>query len=68
MARQSATTATKADISSEKPANNTSENADGKKDFFWTYTEEPHRTRRMAIIKKHPEVSCCYNQSSIVSL
>lgn len=28
------------------------------KDFFWTYTEEPHRTRRLAIIKAHPEVSC----------
>jgi sphingolipid delta-4 desaturase len=27
-----------------------------KHDFFWTYTEEPHRTRRMAIIKAHPEV------------
>lgn len=25
-------------------------------DFFWTYTEEPHRTRRMAILKAHPEV------------
>lgn len=25
-------------------------------DFFWTYTEEPHRTRRLAIIKAHPEV------------
>jgi len=25
-------------------------------DFFWTYTEEPHRTRRQAIIKAHPEV------------
>lgn len=25
-------------------------------DFFWTYTEEPHRTRRNAIIKAHPEV------------
>ena len=24
--------------------------------FFWTCTEEPHRTRRMAIIKAHPEV------------
>ena len=24
------------------------------KDFFWTYTEEPHRTRRLAIIKAHP--------------
>jgi sphingolipid delta-4 desaturase len=27
------------------------------RDFFWTYTEEPHRTRRLAIIKAHPEVS-----------
>jgi len=27
------------------------------KDFFWTYTEEPHRTRRLQIIKAHPEVS-----------
>lgn len=25
-------------------------------EFFWTYTEEPHRTRRLAIIKAHPEV------------
>ena len=30
-------------------------------DFFWTYTEEPHRTRRMAIIKAHPEV--CFPSS-----
>ncbi|EMC97658.1 hypothetical protein BAUCODRAFT_69097 [Baudoinia panamericana UAMH 10762] len=28
----------------------------GKNDFFWTYTEEPHQTRRQAIIKAHPEV------------
>jgi len=25
-------------------------------EFFWTYTEEPHATRRQAIIKAHPEV------------
>ena len=24
--------------------------------FFWTYTEEPHKSRRHAIIKAHPEV------------
>jgi sphingolipid 4-desaturase/C4-monooxygenase len=24
--------------------------------FLWTYTEEPHRTRRQAIVKAHPEV------------
>lgn len=28
--------------------------------FFWTYTEEPHRSRRQAIIKAHPEV-CTYS-------
>ncbi|CAJ2502815.1 Uu.00g102090.m01.CDS01 [Anthostomella pinea] len=27
------------------------------RDFYWTYTEEPHRTRRLAIIKAHPEVT-----------
>lgn len=27
-----------------------------KVSFFWTYTEEPHRTRRQAIIKAYPEV------------
>lgn len=26
-------------------------------EFLWTYTEEPHRTRRQAIIKAHPEVT-----------
>ncbi|CAD6445161.1 a72da926-6c54-47be-b9cf-2c0a0d572fcd [Sclerotinia trifoliorum] len=26
-------------------------------DFFWTYTEEPHRSRRLAIIKAHPDVT-----------
>ena len=25
-------------------------------DFLWTMTEEPHRSRRKAIIKAHPEV------------
>ncbi|MCJ1476684.1 hypothetical protein MMC13_005352 [Lambiella insularis] len=25
--------------------------------FFWAYTEEPHRTRRQAIVKAHPEVT-----------
>lgn len=28
------------------------------RDFFWTYTEEPHRTRRLEIIKAHPDVGC----------
>ena len=25
-------------------------------DFLWLMTEEPHRSRRMAIMKAHPEV------------
>lgn len=39
--------------------------------FFWTYTEEPHRTRRQAIIKAHPEVcdqsNCAKNTAHIGS-
>ncbi|CAI0654860.1 unnamed protein product, partial [Colletotrichum noveboracense] len=31
--------------------------ASKERDFFWTYTEEPHRTRRLAIIKAHPEIT-----------
>lgn len=27
-----------------------------RQDFFWSYTEEPHATRRKAIIQAHPEV------------
>ena len=30
--------------------------------FFWLYTEEPHRTRRLKIIKAHPEVRLCYQR------
>ena len=45
-----ATLKTKSDSKTDSPLT-------GKEqDFFWTYTEEPHRTRRMAIIKAHPEV------------
>jgi sphingolipid delta-4 desaturase len=36
------------------------------RDFFWTYTEEPHRTRRLAIIKAHPEVSPVQNDAIAV--
>jgi sphingolipid 4-desaturase/C4-monooxygenase len=33
--------------------------------FFWTYTEEPHRTRRQAIIKAHPEVTTLCGQEPL---
>ena len=36
-------------------ATETSEKSDAGA-FFWSYTEEPHKTRRQAIIKAHPEV------------
>ncbi|KAF7193561.1 Sphingolipid delta(4)-desaturase [Pseudocercospora fuligena] len=36
-------------VSSDRQSNDSS-------DFFWAYTEEPHKTRRQAIIKAHPEV------------
>lgn len=40
--------------SSSNPAPEKHEDQDDQ--FFWSYTEEPHRSRRMAIIKAHPEV------------
>ena len=51
MPASTATTVTKTNPSAEQI-----QSADSKNDFFWTYTEEPHRTRRLAIIKAHPEV------------
>jgi sphingolipid delta-4 desaturase len=40
--------------SSSKPTSKETQSETDK--FFWTYTEEPHRSRRYAIIKAHPEV------------
>jgi hypothetical protein len=40
----------------EAKAASTPKDDENYEHFFWTYTEEPHRTRRMAIIKAHPEV------------
>ena len=59
----SASTATTASIKSSgnarlrvEPEDATSPLIEVKEhDFFWTYTEEPHRSRRQAIIKAHPE-------------
>lgn len=56
------TTATIAPKPPTKRTSGTSTSTAGKVEddhdhFFWTYTEEPHRTRRMAIIKAHPEVT-----------
>jgi sphingolipid 4-desaturase/C4-monooxygenase len=46
---------------SQKPEESSTEeqdshSADPSDHFFWTYTEEPHRTRRLAVIKAHKEV------------
>lgn len=49
--RKSASTSKKS-----KTADATTASSDAT-DFFWTYTEEPHRTRRIAIIKSHPEIT-----------
>lgn len=47
---------TSATITQRKPLpKKTPTEGNDEKDFFWTYTEEPHRTRRIAIIKAHPE-------------
>ncbi|KAM0453365.1 hypothetical protein ACHAO4_004958 [Trichoderma viride] len=53
MARSTASTATK---EATPPANSSPAPQQDSHDFLWTYTEEPHRTRRLAIIKAHPEV------------
>jgi sphingolipid delta-4 desaturase len=47
-------TAEKQDAAADKEEHTTKEEQDK---FLWTYTEEPHRSRRMAIIKAHPEVT-----------
>lgn len=54
MARSAATTATK---EATPPASSSPAPQQDNTDFLWTYTEEPHRTRRLAIIKAHPEVA-----------
>lgn len=40
----------------EEKQTSSAKSEDGADRFFWTYTEEPHRTRRHEIIKAHPEV------------
>lgn len=60
MAPPASSTVTKTAQGLKNKSDNVSVPKDGVKaehDFFWTYTEEPHRTRRLAIIKAHPEVS-----------
>ena len=41
-------------MSTPRPGKSQAE--DLERDFFYSYTEEPHRTRRQAIMKAHPEV------------
>ncbi|OAT11316.1 sphingolipid delta-4 desaturase [Blastomyces gilchristii SLH14081] len=56
-ARVSATSAGNSSSSSSTHAPPPPSNSSIEDKFFWTYTEEPHRSRRQAIIKAHPEVT-----------
>lgn len=42
--------------------------ANEDKDFLWTLTEEPHRSRRMQIMKDYPQVCCCPGPSMLAVL
>ncbi|EEB06031.1 dihydroceramide delta-4 desaturase [Schizosaccharomyces japonicus yFS275] len=44
------------DVSSKKNQSDAEDKSD-KENFLWTYTDEPHRTRRMEIIRAHPEIT-----------
>lgn len=37
-------------------------------DFLWLMTEEPHRSRRMQILKAHPEVTATLRTPSFITL
>lgn len=49
------------------PEQGSKEFIDPYPDFQWMTTEEPHRSRRMAILKAHPEVSLSLSRSRMVS-
>jgi sphingolipid 4-desaturase/C4-monooxygenase len=58
--RTSTTTATKSKKATEKSSTAPlpeDVGDGGNSQFFWTYTEEPHRSRRQLIIKAHPEIT-----------
>lgn len=46
---------TKSPLEAGRPSSDPISDHEGQ--FFWSYTEEPHKTRRHAILKAHPEVS-----------
>lgn len=45
------------EVASAVPSQHSTGTTGSNPDFYWTYQEEPHRSRRRAIIAAHPEVT-----------